>query len=469
MPGHSSLLALVAMVTITAVLQQSSSVDDTSGLVEKIQSSLVIVLAYTDGSISQGSGFFIDRDGAIITSLHVINSSKKSVIKTEDGRVYPIKKVLSRDISSDLACILPDIPKGSVRPIPLSPADPSVGDPVIVGGCPLGVGIIISKGIISGFATIPGYGRTVLTDASISNGSSGGPIINMNGEAVGVVTFSSTKGQNLNFAIPCGRVERVIVGLNRTPGSVDNLTSTEEIYLKGLTLIREGEYSSALPYFEETISSNHRLTDAYVYAGYCDNELGKYEAAIGLFDVVLRMDPTNADAWNDKGYSLLNIGSYNESINCSEEAIVLDPNFSEAWNNKGAALYNMSRFIGALECFNRSLQINPHFVKAWNNKGKSLVSLGRYNESLKDFGEAIDADPKFAIAWNNEGFALYKLGRYNESIDCYNMATEINPQYALAWNNKGNAFRAMGMYNDSRTCFIKAIDIDPSYARPWKI
>lgn len=451
-----------------SLAQQSVGEDDRSKVAEIVQPSLVIVLAYTEGSVSQGSGFFIDRNGAIITSLHVINSSKNYKVKTADGKVYPIKKVLSRDLGSDLACMQADIPSGSVLPIPISNKLPRLGEQVLVGGCPLGVGIIMSSGIISGFTYMPGYGRTILTDAPISSGSSGGPVLNMKGEVVGVITFSSTKGQNLNFAMPCDRVDDILIELNRKLNEGNNLTPVDGIYLEGLDLIRDNNYVDALPYFEEVLRIDPRFTDAYIYAGFCDNEMEKYEKAVGYSDTAISIDPTNADAWNNKGFALFSMGSYNESINCSEKAIEIDENYAEAWNNKGAALYGMGIFTEALECFNRSLQLDPYLAKAWNNKGKSFTALGKYSYSLKYFDEAIKTNPKFAIACNNKGYALYRMGRYNESIQCYDAATEINPLYALAWNNKGNAFRAIGMLNESWKSFEKAIEIDPSYAKPWK-
>ena len=156
---------------------------------------------------SLGSGFIIDKDGYILTNNHVVERSDEIKVTLMDGREFTAT-IIGRDPKTDLALIQIK----SDRPlIPLSLGDSDkleVGDWVVAIGNPFGLGNTVTAGIVSAKGRVIGagpYDDFIQTDASINPGNSGGPLLNMNGEVVGINTaiFSQSGGNvGIGFAIP---------------------------------------------------------------------------------------------------------------------------------------------------------------------------------------------------------------------------------------------------------------------------
>jgi AcrR family transcriptional regulator len=165
------------------------------------QMAVATVRAYEDGQeISLGSGFFIRQDGVLVTNLHVVAGADSVSIEIHGGEIYDNVYTLSVDERRDL--ILLQIPASKL--FTLGIADDrslEVGDPVYVIGNPLGLEGTFSDGMLSAKRVEDGVAYLQVT-APISTGSSGGPVLNSAGQAVGVTTLTYAQGQNLNMAIP---------------------------------------------------------------------------------------------------------------------------------------------------------------------------------------------------------------------------------------------------------------------------
>jgi V8-like Glu-specific endopeptidase len=161
-----------------------------------------VVFIETDEGLA--SGFIIKPDGIIVTNRHVVANAKAMTVKLPSGEVYKNVYLLSSDPDKDLAFLkieavdLPTIPLGNSNSVQL-------GDEVLLVGAPQGLEQTVSNGLISGIRIDNGV-RVLQTSAAASPGSSGGPLLNRNGEAVGVMSFKIVNGENLNFAIPINYV-----------------------------------------------------------------------------------------------------------------------------------------------------------------------------------------------------------------------------------------------------------------------
>lgn len=146
-----------------------------------------------------GSGFFVGKN-IIATNYHVMEGATIAYCYTNSSDTkYNIEGFLAADTSTDL--ILLEV-SGLNRP-PLKMASKSVvtGQKIFVLGSPKGLPATISDGLVSGLRNFNGY-KLIQITAPISPGSSGGPVLNSNGELVGVSVGQINSGQNLNFAIP---------------------------------------------------------------------------------------------------------------------------------------------------------------------------------------------------------------------------------------------------------------------------
>lgn len=158
-------------------------------------------------NLQHGSGVVINNEGRIITNNHVVDGLDEIYVVTYDGNVYKAE-LLYADKEIDLALL--KINRSDLKPIVLAKeSEINVGDEVAAIGTPLFFGYrnSASKGIVSGLNRPVDRTYTYLqTDAAINPGNSGGPLVNMNGELVGINTLGYTFYQGMNFSIPVSNI-----------------------------------------------------------------------------------------------------------------------------------------------------------------------------------------------------------------------------------------------------------------------
>lgn len=168
-----------------------------------------------------GSGFIVDASGLVVTNQHVVKSAPRIVVQLADGRQFPATRV-REDGTMDLAILKIK----ATGPLPVArladPVSVEIGDWVLAVGCPLELEQTVSAGIISAKnrSFCPNHrARMLQTDAAINPGSSGGPLVNLDGRVVGITTsIASEDGgyQGIGFAIPAGHAASLVAMLTGT-------------------------------------------------------------------------------------------------------------------------------------------------------------------------------------------------------------------------------------------------------------
>ena len=161
---------------------------------------------------SLGSGFIIDKDGYIVTNNHVVENADEITVKLKNGKEFDAE-IVGRDAKTDIALIkiasglnLPVVGLGDSQAI-------KIGEWVVAIGNPFGLEHTLTAGIVSAKGRVIGsgpYDNFIQTDASINPGNSGGPLINMEGEVVGINTAIQAGGQGIGFAIPINLAKGII-------------------------------------------------------------------------------------------------------------------------------------------------------------------------------------------------------------------------------------------------------------------
>jgi S1-C subfamily serine protease len=214
------------------------------------------------GSFAQGSGFVYDDLGHILTNAHVVHGTDGVEVTFSDGLIREATLV-GEDLHSDLAALQVELPAGIV-PIPLGNMDElAVGQTVVAIGNPFGLEGTLTRGIISALGrTIPALTvfsipQAIQTDAAINPGNSGGPLLNLNGEVIGVnaqieTTGTSDSNIGVGFAIPVSIIQRVAPALIET-GHYDwpwlgvSGTTVNPALVKAMSLpVEQGAYVSSL-------------------------------------------------------------------------------------------------------------------------------------------------------------------------------------------------------------------------------
>jgi putative serine protease PepD len=170
-------------------------------------------------SQAQGSGFVYDSNGYIVTNDHVVQGATKVSVTFADGSKYSAK-VVGTDPSTDLAVLKVDAPSSKLHPLSLGDSSNlEVGDGVVAIGSPFGLDETVTSGIVSALGrdisalnnyTISG---AIQTDAAINHGNSGGPLLNMEGQVVGVTSQIESDGggnEGVGFAVPSNTISQVV-------------------------------------------------------------------------------------------------------------------------------------------------------------------------------------------------------------------------------------------------------------------
>ncbi len=186
----------------------------------------------------QGSGFIISKDGYILTNTHVVGDVDKITVKLADGREFPAKRV-GADSKTEVALIKIEADELPVLAIG-KPDALKIGEWVIAIGNPFGLKETLTVGVVSAKGRsnigITDYENFIQTDAAINPGNSGGPLLNIDGEVVGINTaiYSRSGGyMGIGFAVPIdmamniksqlvatGKVTRGYIGVVLNPGPV---------------------------------------------------------------------------------------------------------------------------------------------------------------------------------------------------------------------------------------------------------
>jgi S1-C subfamily serine protease len=171
----------------------------------------------------QGSGYVYSTDGTVITNYHVIRGASSVTVRSATKESYRVDSLVGYDVRHDLAALHAE---GISAPA-LSTEDAQlakVGDRVVAIGAPLGLESTVSEGIVSALRNA-GDMRILQTTASISPGSSGGPLLNEYGKVIGVTAAYLVNGQNLNFVIAAQHITQLLA-LKRSISLAQMLTET---------------------------------------------------------------------------------------------------------------------------------------------------------------------------------------------------------------------------------------------------
>jgi serine protease Do len=162
---------------------------------------------------SLGSGVFVSNDGLLVTNAHVVGKASRIFVTTNDGKTQEAT-LIGTDNENDLALI--QIKAQAPTPFMTFADDVLIGETVVAVGNSLGLQNSVSAGIVSGtdrtFTYPPShvFKDLVQTDASINIGSSGGALINLEGKLVGVNFAVVEHAQGVGFAVPAGKVRRML-------------------------------------------------------------------------------------------------------------------------------------------------------------------------------------------------------------------------------------------------------------------
>ena len=446
-------LAFVLVTACSNTIAPGRTPRHLSAIVAPAQESVVTLVAYdAQGDVMRiGSGFFIDRNGTLVTSLHVLDGAYKAEIQTSGGELFPVQAVLGRNRIVDLIKIRAKITSDLSVPVQLAEDEPATADRVVVIGSPMGFDQTISDGIVSAVREHAVTGKVYQVTAPVSPGSSGGPALNLRGEVFGVVAFQAAKGQNLNFAMS-------IQSLRLLTGESDELSLTEwtlresgrnpsvaaSLCSQGTQLFIRGRYEAALDYFQQATVTNPDNPHAWQGLGSCYIGLNQPENAIAAYRQVVHTDPENDTAYFMLAMYYKRLEQYQLAIDPLKQVIRIDGNNLQARMELADTYGKLDRTDEQIESLEAILEINPDHVPSLHQMAMTVGRIGRHDEALELLLRASALAPDNAQIYFDVGQTYRSKNLPEKELRAYTEAIRANPRMVPAHYYLGLLFLGQG-------------------------
>ena len=157
----------------------------------------------------QASGVIVGSNGHIVTNVHVISGATAISVTTNSGTTYNVREIIGYDSNADVAVLRIDA--SGLKALPFGDSDKlKIGEKVIAAGNPAGLSFTVTEGIVSALRKLGNGVNYIQTDVPINPGNSGGPLVNTNGEIVGINDFKVVGFESLGFAIASNDVNAIV-------------------------------------------------------------------------------------------------------------------------------------------------------------------------------------------------------------------------------------------------------------------
>jgi len=460
---------LLLLLLIPAPIRASQ--DLLPELVRRIKPSAVAIETFDSRGekLTRGSGFFIETD-RIVTNRHVIEGAYRAEVHSSTGTVYPVRGVLAVDAEGDLAVLKIDLPANQIRPLPLDKTSPQEGESVVVIGNPLGLEGSVTNGIVSAVRDIPTFGRIIQITAPISSGSSGSPVVNMQGQVIGIATLQITGGQSVNFAIPSERISQLQV---TTMTSLSDLVAASgrnkrakavQFFRDGLSFLSKDDCEKALPYFEKAVESDSNYAEAWAQSGFCNEKLGKHAEALEASKKAVSLRPS-AESYFNIGLASFYLKQYKEAAEAYRQSIKLDPyNAADAYYALGLVYRDWGKPDDEIQAYKQAIRLRPDYTVAYERLGSRYLRSKKFSEAVEIFRQLAALKPGDYNAPNNMGEAYLELNRLNDAVESFRQSIRLKPDFGKAYYNLGRCLLAMGNRDGALEQYTILTNIDPDYA-----
>ena len=428
---------------------------------------IVTALDAAGNPLRQGTGFILRRDGVIVTNYHLV-SDAKGIMVTVGNTVLKVEGILSADRENDVVVL--KAAGESLQPVKMGDPDRvTVGEKVYVMSSTQDIGNILAIGFVSGILQMNPAKKILQIAMPASEGNTGGPVFNKDGELIGVVTFLIQGAKNLYFAVPASLLGESVTGKKVTllqNAGIEDYRKIPEYWMNlGFYCGSAGLHQEAIDAYKQALRMRPDLAEAFYYLGLSYSALQKYSDAIDAFKQAIRIKPHYLEALYNLGVACEDVGLHQEGIETFSQVLKLKPDCAEAYYGLGGAYTNLSRYQDAVDAFRQAVKLKPDYVEAYYNLGVACGLLGRYGEAADACKQALKLKPDLAEAHNNLGVAYLKLNRYEEAMDAYNQALKVRPDYQDARYNleftSAKFYSSLKRHAEAVNALQRAIKIRP--------
>jgi tetratricopeptide (TPR) repeat protein len=464
--------------------------------VSKVAQSVTVMIQNAQNPQETGSGVIIKREGetyTVLTAHHVVPQVSDFKVLTPDKKFYPIIQSSIQPLPGvDLALVqFTSAGAYEVAKIGDSTQSPS-GSTSFVAGFPATNEIrteseyYFTSGEIAANGSRPNKDGYALAYSNPTlRGMSGGPVLNEQGELIGIHGRAEKAEQlqnsqlsnttyvlktEFNYAIPINTFLTLAPQVNktlalRTPSpSVSSALSADDFFLQAEEKSKKGDYRGAITDYDQAIRLDPKLALAYNNRGFVHHRLGDHKSAIIDYDQAIRLNPKYSEAYSNRGFARYKVGDNQGAIADYDQSVRIAPESARAHNMRGVFYSRVGDNQGAIADFDQAIRLDPKYALSYKNRGVIRNEVGDNQGAIADVDQAIRLDPKYAMAYQIRGQVRYKSGDKQGAITDFDQAIRLDPKYAVAYENRGAARYGLGDYKGANADFDQAIHLDPKDA-----
>ena len=357
-PGKA-LPRFTALGIILLWITAAASAQNDEQLAEKaLAATVYLELADKDDNLlGFGSGFFVGQS-QIATNFYIVEGAAKGTAQLAGSPTkYTVDGISAIDEKNDLAII--EVTGFEGEPLPLGDSDTvKTDETVYVAGNPQGLEGNFSKDTVSNLHEGDAKKQLQMT-ALIPPGNSGGPVLNGNGEVIGISLITLDDGQNLNFAIPSNDIKELLTqsGESKPLWRGKQSTSAETYLRRGYAKYRSDQYQAAIDDYDAAINLKPDFAPAYYFRGTVKRSLGQYKEAVEDYDTAIDLKNDFAFAYYFRGTIRGDLGEHFIAIQDYNKAIDAKPDYAFAYLRRGIANYLLDRNWAAKKDWNTALEL----------------------------------------------------------------------------------------------------------------
>lgn len=432
-------------------------------ITEKVRKATVKLV---DDNFRTGSGFFIAPD-MIVTNIHVVAGDRDVSVFGRDSKgtvVYNIEKVIGSDPAHDLVILQVS---GKQKGTPLSLSNCQIGQPIFVAGHPKGGKYKISGGVLHSNSD-----TNIRLDAKVHPGNSGGPVLNLKGEVVGIVVGGDGANVTLSNAIPSNILKALLKKSKSGQGQSWEEWQKEDsihayVYYKlGIKKDEDSKYDKAIEDYTKAVELYRNFTDAYKNRGVARHRLGNSNRKNGN---VKKARSLYEEAIEDLNKSLDGAYAYYLLAKVKSDLGNLEANSKDGKREKALKHYQdaVSDYSTAIDKQNRDypvllekaylhrMRVYFHLGDLKSNQGNTTKAQSLYSEGLDDFAKAVKLD--------QDGADHFKLD-YPGTAYGYYIQGGLELILGQSKASQGDVEKAQKCYKNAFEFYDKAVKLNPDDA-----
>lgn len=431
-----TILSVTLILAVTAVDLHASLLGPGRVARKRLSSSVAQITVYDWRGIfvRQGWGFFINEEGHIITPRSLLEGGFYVEVTTVSRESFLVDKVYAEDVEGNFIRLGLEFPPERFAYLEKSAPLPAVGERILVGGgkgCEPGAFL---DGHIEDIRRVPLYGSLIKIASPFA--TTGSPIFNEKGILVAVVMFRLENGASSAWAVPVGRIAKVMTKESRPSGHLawaekrhGNWQGTAVgSYMTGLAYYWSGQHGAAIPRLMRATRDDRFRREAFYLLGCCNDAVGQYSASADAYTMAVRLGDSSHETLLKLARAYQREGGYQKALDATWAAIREKANSYQAFILLGEIYNSTGNYSEALAGIYVAMGINPKRPEAYHQQGVALRGQQKYEEAVRALKKSLEIDSKRSLPYWDLALTYYQSGDRASAARICEALNKVDPE-----------------------------------------